>query len=756
MSYNDSSLLAATSSHEELTSNYPDDISISMPMTSPLAEITRTFSNLDRIIGNSGGTDNALRDEWLVKQLHLQSPVYTEARGFKVVIGSWNVNSKLPDADCHLDEWLHFKQDPDIIAIGLQEIDMSAQAMIKGETDQCELWANALDGEVQNAKSKYHRLLARQMVGLCLCVYVKESLKDKVKQFKSDMIGLGAMGRMGNKGGVGARFQIFDTTFCFITSHLAPHMEGTAKRNQHFNDILSKLDFGGICAPDAHDYLFWFGDLNYRIDYEINEVKRLVKEKDYRTLMEYDQLTVEKFAGRVFWGFKEGQIHFAPTYKYDPGTLTFDTSEKERTPSYTDRILYKGKKRDKVKQVDYDSYELLSSDHLPVGSLFQCDVAMVVEHKFRACREKLIKEFDRVEVDENCPEIELGEQTLDFGPVRYDTPTTLTLKVKNIGTVVAEYVFVPKPSEDAPSQPWLRISSSTGLIIPGETAEIKITMLFDQYTGAHELNIDESGLNGDITDTLIVHVENGRDYFVQVNAEFQKTCFANSLANLIQCHEPIRIMQQQAAIKKLKAFGRKEDEAESPRVNAPPNLFLPKELWRLTDYIYKYGMRENGLFQETGDINEVALIRDMIDNGDSLEDYTGSIHSMTDALISFLESLEDPIIPTRYYRKCIENYLSASRIRKEVINKMPSVHYNVFQYLLSFLRELLLNSDANKLTPDQVAQGFANLIWRSPNNMPEEQKTLDRKKKMTLLKNFLKDEKRPSSKHSNKALFKNV
>ena len=37
-------------------------------------------------------------------------------------------------------------------------------------------------------------------------------------------------------------------------------------------------------------------------------------------------------------GFREHPIQFRPTYKYDPGTDNFDTSTKQRIPSYTDRF----------------------------------------------------------------------------------------------------------------------------------------------------------------------------------------------------------------------------------------------------------------------------------------------------------------------------------------------------------------------------------------------------------------------------------
>ncbi|KAJ5134762.1 hypothetical protein N7476_002033 [Penicillium atrosanguineum] len=68
------------------------------------------------------------------------------------------------------------------------------------------------------------------------------------------------------------------------------------------------------------------------------------------SLIVHDQLRTQQKKGTAFHkGWNEGQISFLPTYKYDVGSVAmFDSSEKQRGPSWCDRILYRTR-RDMLK-----------------------------------------------------------------------------------------------------------------------------------------------------------------------------------------------------------------------------------------------------------------------------------------------------------------------------------------------------------------------------------------------------------------------
>jgi hypothetical protein len=50
--------------------------------------------------------------------------------------------------------------------------------------------------------------------------------------------------------------------------------------------------------------VFWCGDFNYRIDLTYEEVFYFVKRQDWKKLLEFDQLQLQKSSGKVSCAFK--------------------------------------------------------------------------------------------------------------------------------------------------------------------------------------------------------------------------------------------------------------------------------------------------------------------------------------------------------------------------------------------------------------------------------------------------------------------
>jgi len=86
--------------------------------------------------------------------------------------------------------------------------------------------------------------------------------------------------------------------------------------------------------------------MNYRID-PINNLTRddiikMANEKRFDELIKMDQFhnIHSTDTGFPLYPLTEGKINFAPTFKYDIGYNQYDTSEKQRIPSWCDRVSF--------------------------------------------------------------------------------------------------------------------------------------------------------------------------------------------------------------------------------------------------------------------------------------------------------------------------------------------------------------------------------------------------------------------------------
>lgn len=237
--------------------------------------------------------------------------------------------------------------------------------------------------------STYVRIVSKQMVGIYISVWVRKKLRRHINNLKVSPVGVGLMGFMGNKGSVSVSMSLFQSRMCFVCSHLSSGQKEGAdqRRNSDVYEIIRRTCFSSVFDTDqpltipSHDQIFWFGDLNYRLNMEDTDVRKLIALKRWDELVSNDQLNKELRSGHVFEGWKEGVINFPPTYKYEINSDRYfgenpKEGEKKRSPAWCDRILWLGKG---IRQLSYERAEIKLSDHRPVSSVFMVEVE-VLDH----------------------------------------------------------------------------------------------------------------------------------------------------------------------------------------------------------------------------------------------------------------------------------------------------------------------------------------------------------------------------------------
>ncbi|CAG2123259.1 unnamed protein product, partial [Medioppia subpectinata] len=139
------------------------------------------------------------------------------------------------------------------------------------------------------------------------------------------------------------------------------------------------------------------------MDLSTEHVKNMLEVKAYHSLLQKDQLKDQMKQKSVFVGYSEGAINYLPTYKYDPGTDNWDSSEKSRPPAWCDRILWRTKQP--TEQLQYRSHpKMMISDHKPVSALFEASIKVIDDKKYRKIYEEVMKKLDKLE-NEFLPQV---------------------------------------------------------------------------------------------------------------------------------------------------------------------------------------------------------------------------------------------------------------------------------------------------------------------------------------------------------------
>ncbi|XP_064473266.1 inositol polyphosphate 5-phosphatase OCRL-like isoform X2 [Ornithodoros turicata] len=672
---------------------------------------------------SQGATPLAARESVVRMQLAMREEDYTHLKDLRLLTATWNVNGQ-PPCNVELREWLACDPEPpDVYAIGFQELDLSKEAFLFSESPREEEWLQVVKKGL-HPMAKYHQVRLVRLVGMMLVVFVEESLVGALSEVASDTVGTGILGKMGNKGGVAIRMDLHATTICFVCCHLAAHVDEYERRNQDYQDICSRLQFTQLRTPRAirdHDQVFWLGDMNYRIsNLDVDQVKGLLEKNQMDILLQHDQLRVQHQQKKIFANYTEGKITFQPTYKYNPGTSEWDSSEKQRPPAWCDRVLWRG---DHVKQLVYRSHhQLVLSDHKPVTALFEIGIKVVDGAKFRLIYEEIMKKLDKLE-NEFLPQVSVDRLEVRFDRVRFVEPQTQSLIIANTGQVPVEFSFRNKYDRPSYCKDWLKIVPAIAAIKPGEKCDVALEVCVDKRT-AWQLNCGEDSLY----DILVLHLERGKDIFITVSGTYEPSCYGCSLEALVRVPCPVRELGPEK-LELLEKRTLKEGVLDIP-------FEVPKELWLLVDQIYKYGLTQDDLFQQSGLTWEIQMIRDALDT--RLDGHLpGSVHSIAEALLLFLEALPEPVIPRLSYQRCLDcsnNFV----LCKQVVSQVPDVHRKTFVYLVSFLKELLAHSSDNKLDAKLLANVFGTVLLRPKEEEPAgSRRQMADRKRATFVYHFL-------------------
>ena len=431
----------------------------------------------------------------------------------------------------------------------------------------------------------------------------------------------------------------------------------------------------------------------------MNKFEKLLSEFSTVPLHEKDQLRCEMKLEHVFTGYYEPPIYFMPTYKFDINTDDYDTSEKFRTPSWTDRILYRPK-RSKVlndNQTELETIETIHyscaknirfSDHRPVSGLYlvvikyECD-----EKRSNRIREELIREFDRLEND-SIPTIEVNPRPPEiiFNHIRYLDKPNYSLTIKNTGDFPCICKIVP--STISPSFQYLTFTPN-----PPYTINIKqeqhVNISFDA-----KINVKS------ISEILILHVENGADTFITLDITFDKGPFGLTL-------EEFPSVYFNNETKKYIYSNENKNHSEQhivEMINDPPLLYIT-----LIDNLEE--RKDIGLLNifnnEIQDSLDLIPIRDQIyENNYNFTNYSSAELFMI--LLHLFQALPKPLISFEIQDKIFLN-TNEKLTRQEdmtkavsiVIEQLKSKERNLFFRFLILLKKCWPTKEQIQKTDDE-------------------------------------------------------
>uniref|UniRef100_A0A6Q2YTK0 phosphatidylinositol-3,4,5-trisphosphate 5-phosphatase n=1 Tax=Esox lucius TaxID=8010 RepID=A0A6Q2YTK0_ESOLU len=396
--------------NEYLRSEFPMDVEGLRRGATGLRHLHRTLGvacqGLNRWVPSSGKREAfcQLLQLMKTKQSHLSEPDI-----LSVFVGTWNMGSPPPRT---LRSW--------VTCCGLGRTPDESTALLPQdvyvlgtqENPQAEKeWTEHIRASLHSfTHIDYKQVAVQSLWNMRLAVFVKPEHENRVRRVNTACVKTGLGNTLGNKGAVGVSFFFNATSFGFVNCHLTSGAEKVVRRNQNVSDILRLLSLGDKQVGPfdiglRFTHLFWCGDLNYRLDLDVQDILKHVSKRQFDELMCADQLTRERHKRKAFLNFKEEKIAFPPTYRYERGSRNCYLWQKYKTsgvrvnvPSWCDRILWKSYPETHITCNSYGcTDDIVTSDHSPVFATFSVGVTSQFISKTGPSTERAWVELDGIE-----------------------------------------------------------------------------------------------------------------------------------------------------------------------------------------------------------------------------------------------------------------------------------------------------------------------------------------------------------------------
>lgn len=727
------------------------------------------------------------RRKWFASKMSSSRGAFTLDKELVLFAGTWNVNGRSPDPNNDINPWLfphsrHPRQPVDVYMLGLQEVQtLSGVDAVRTDPAKGLSWRKKIQSTLG---ADYDSIAERQLVGIMVFVFVRKNHVPFVSNVQLSYAATGFLNAVGNKGGVAARFLLYNRTISCVACHLAAHTANVERRNQDFADVVRKAVFlpvgsengripskqnsissptdsdlqppipkpsksdidspsisnssfpvgfpaaaagtsswlGSVASvaatafydlssganstilndPNAinaldHDLVFWLGDLNYRIDFPLDQALDLIQKCDWDSLLRHDQLKREMKTCDAFVGFEEGSIRFPPTYKFDRFTNEYACDENgivKRVPAYTDRILWRVRAEEDdpygIPDLSLDEYSsapsVLSSDHRPVYASFRMTFGVEDFDRKRYIEDDINKKLDNPQARLE-PSLQFSPSRFDFGEVFFEQEIERSISIRNVGSSSTKF------SVRCPSTlpQWFRFDKSKWNnveIHPGQSTSITARVLVTNEDGTANY-VCSKGCSLETTILICADIDNIEEP-IEISGRYVVTTLGLSLEKLSLLPRSVLSLRAKET-REVQYYD--VDEARNSG-NAPSNI--PKEIWLPVDALMKvhhedgqpYMNNYPSLFLARADETQVQRVLSFIDHGKKLpQDLSGDAIAI--CLLRILEKLDDSVIPRYAYKRAIEaGFADDISLVRSVVDLLPPLNWNVFWYIINFLCEI--------------------------------------------------------------------